>query len=194
MSDVAVVGVTAATGGRVQPGDRGGHFVVGLTDGVVEGESEFQGELGVRHALWGSGSHRCRRGRQRGVGWHHLHVIVSLVHQAARKPLAVPAVRRRRATAKNAGLLVPRHESAVPRRQVQGPVRSAPADRFWCAALSAPLPRRPLAHPLPGHPRHAPGPAPPVSPASTVEGWFWARGRENAQVAAFLPQRNPSDP
>ncbi|MFD0224351.1 hypothetical protein ACWGPD_37595 [Streptomyces hirsutus] len=31
-----------------------------------------------------------------------------------------------------------RHENAVLRRQLKGPVRSEPADRFWLTALSAP--------------------------------------------------------
>ncbi len=48
MDDVAVVGVIAATGGHVQPGNRGVHFGVRVADGVVKGESEFQGEFGVR--------------------------------------------------------------------------------------------------------------------------------------------------
>ncbi|MGW7694571.1 hypothetical protein ACWGMA_37985 [Streptomyces asiaticus] len=34
------------------------------------------------------------------------------------------------------------HENAVLRRQLAGPVRYEPADRFWCAALSALIPRR----------------------------------------------------
>lgn len=35
-----------------------------------------------------------------------------------------------------------RHENAVLRRQLKGPVRYAPADRLWFAALSALIPRR----------------------------------------------------
>ncbi len=48
----------------------------------------------------------------------------------------------RRETVKDAELLVRRHENAVLRRQLTGPVRYEPADRFWLAALSGLLPRR----------------------------------------------------
>jgi len=47
----------------------------------------------------------------------------------------------RRDAAKDAELLVLRHENAVLRRQLNGPVRYEPADRFWLAALSSLLPR-----------------------------------------------------
>jgi hypothetical protein len=49
--------------------------------------------------------------------------------------LAVPAVFVRRDSSKDAELLVLRHENAVLRRQITGPVRCQPADRFWFAAL-----------------------------------------------------------
>jgi transposase InsO family protein len=48
----------------------------------------------------------------------------------------------RRDSAKDAELLVLRHENAVLRRQVPGPIRYEPADRFWFAALSGLIPRR----------------------------------------------------
>jgi transposase len=47
----------------------------------------------------------------------------------------------RRDSAKDAELLVLRHENAVLRRQISGPVRYEPADRFWFAALSSLIPR-----------------------------------------------------
>lgn len=39
-------------------------------------------------------------------------------------------------------MLVLRHENTVLRRQLKGPVRYKPADRFWLAALSSLIPRR----------------------------------------------------
>jgi transposase InsO family protein len=60
----------------------------------------------------------------------------------ARKLLAVPAVLLRRDVAKDAELLVLRHENAVLRRQLAGPMRYKPADRLWLAALSSLIPRR----------------------------------------------------
>ncbi|MGW9499006.1 hypothetical protein ACWG5P_32420 [Streptomyces prasinus] len=56
--------------------------------------------------------------------------------------MSVPSVLLRRDTAKGAELLVLRHENAVLRRQIAGPVRYEPADRFWFAALSVLVPRR----------------------------------------------------
>ncbi|MBP2329349.1 transposase InsO family protein [Kibdelosporangium banguiense] len=69
-------------------------------------------------------------------------MIVSLLYQLTRQLLSVPAVLLRRDTAKDAELLVLRHENAVLRRQITGQVRYEPADRFWFAALSSILPRR----------------------------------------------------
>ncbi|MGW6022487.1 integrase core domain-containing protein [Streptomyces sp. NPDC055099] len=68
-------------------------------------------------------------------------MIVSLVYQVARKLLAVPAALLRRDAVRDAELLVLRHENAVLRRQLSGPVRYEPADRLWFAALSSLTPR-----------------------------------------------------
>jgi transposase InsO family protein len=68
--------------------------------------------------------------------------MVSLLYRVSRRLLSVPAVLLRRDSAKDAELLVLRHENAVLRRQVAGRVRYEPADRFWFAALSGLLPRR----------------------------------------------------
>jgi putative transposase len=68
-------------------------------------------------------------------------VIVSL-YKVTRKLLSLPSVLLRGDAAKDAELLVLRHENAVLRRQVAGPVRYEPADRFWFAALSSLIPRR----------------------------------------------------
>ena len=65
-----------------------------------------------------------------------------MVYRVARKLLAFPAVLMRRDTAKEAELLVLRHENAVLRRQLTGPRRYKLADRLWLAALSSLIPRR----------------------------------------------------
>ncbi|MFF7856876.1 integrase [Streptomyces sp. NPDC007904] len=69
-------------------------------------------------------------------------MIVSLLYRVARRLLSVPSVLLCRDTAKDAELLVLRHENAVLRRQIAGPVRYEPADRFWLAVLSGLIPRR----------------------------------------------------
>ncbi|MEU1802736.1 integrase core domain-containing protein [Streptomyces sp. NPDC019937] len=69
-------------------------------------------------------------------------MIVSLLYKVTRKLLTVPSVLLRRGTVKDVELLVLRHENAVLRRQLTGPVRYEPADRFWFAALSGLIPRR----------------------------------------------------
>jgi hypothetical protein len=68
-------------------------------------------------------------------------VVVSLLYKLSLTLLSVPAVVLRRDSANDAELLVLRHENAVLRRQITGPVRYEPADRFWFAALSSLLPR-----------------------------------------------------
>jgi hypothetical protein len=50
-------------------------------------------------------------------------MVVSLLYRAARTMLSIPAVLLRRDTAKDAELLVLRHENTVLRRQLTGPVR-----------------------------------------------------------------------
>jgi putative transposase len=92
-----------------------------------------------------SGMRRCRslavwRGLR--ARWDHVQVIVSQVYQVTRKLLSIPAVLLRRQTARDAALLVLRHENAVLRRQLASPVRYQWADRFWFAALSSLIPRR----------------------------------------------------
>ena len=69
-------------------------------------------------------------------------MIVSLLYKVTRKLLSVPSVVLRSETAKDAELLVLRHENAVLRRQLAGRVRYGPADRFWFAALSGLVDRR----------------------------------------------------
>jgi hypothetical protein len=66
---------------------------------------------------------------------------MSLLYRVPRRLLSVPSVLLRRDTANGAELLVLRHENAVLRRQIAGPDRYEPADRFWFAALSGLIPR-----------------------------------------------------
>ncbi|MFE9694255.1 integrase core domain-containing protein [Micromonospora sp. NPDC005806] len=68
-------------------------------------------------------------------------MIISMLYTVARRLLSFPGVLLRRDTAKDAELLVLRHENAVLRRQIAGSVRYEPADRFWLAALSGLIPR-----------------------------------------------------
>lgn len=77
-------------------------------------------------------------------------MVVSLL-QAVHRVLSVPAAVLRRESAKDAELFALRHENAVLRRQISGPVRYEPADRFWFAAWSSLTPRwrwRTVPHPL----------------------------------------------
>ena len=69
-------------------------------------------------------------------------MIVSLLYKVTRQLLSVPSTVLRNEAAKDAELLVLSHENAVLRRQLTGPVRYEPADRFWFAALSGLVDRR----------------------------------------------------
>lgn len=62
--------------------------------------------------------------------------MLSLLYKATRKLLSVLPVLFHSKAAKDAELLVVRHENVVLRRQLAGPIRYEPADRFWFAALS----------------------------------------------------------
>src|SRR5438270_11946536 len=61
-------------------------------------------------------------------------VIASLLCRVVRKLLSAPGAARRD-PAKDAELQVLRHENAVLRRRLAGPVRYESADRLWPAAL-----------------------------------------------------------
>ncbi len=66
-------------------------------------------------------------------------MIISVVYLLVRCLLGCLTVLARRQAAKDAELLVLRHENAVLRRQVSR-VRYRPADRLWLAALSRLVP------------------------------------------------------
>jgi putative transposase len=74
-------------------------------------------------------------------------MIVSLLYRAARTMVSIPAVLLRRDTAKDAELLVLRHDNTVLRRQLKGLVRYESADRFWLSVLSSLITRH--AHGVP---------------------------------------------
>src|SRR5271166_1415123 len=65
---------------------------------------------------------------------------MSVVYLFVRCLLSCLTVLTRHQVSKDAGLLVLRHENAVPRRQI-GTVRYQPGDRLWLAALSRLIPR-----------------------------------------------------
>ncbi|MGC0318407.1 hypothetical protein QBC98_006925 [Kitasatospora acidiphila] len=65
-----------------------------------------------------------------------------MIYKVARRLLSFPKMLLHRDTARDAELPVLRHENAVLRRQIAGPVRYELADRFWRAALSSLIPRR----------------------------------------------------
>jgi hypothetical protein len=74
--------------------------------------------------LSGLESLRCRWRQRFDLGWQHVRVIVSLVYKVIRRLLSVPGVLLRSEAVKDAELLALRHENAVLRRQIAGPVRA----------------------------------------------------------------------
>jgi hypothetical protein len=68
-------------------------------------------------------------------------VLLKIVYLLARRVLGLAVLVFRGDLAKDAEILVLRHENAVPRRHA-GRIRYEPADRAWFAALASLLPRR----------------------------------------------------
>jgi WS/DGAT C-terminal domain len=111
------------------------------------------------------------------ASWHHRCVIFSVAYQLTRCLPGGLMLLTRREVAKEAGLLVLRHENAVPRRQA-GRVRYQPADRLWLAALSRLIPRTQR--------RAVPG----VTPATLLA---WHR-RLTAREWDYTSRRSPGRP
>jgi putative transposase len=80
--------------------------------------------------------------RDRWRSWEHLGVLLSLAYRLVRCMLGLLAVLVRSDLAKDAELLVLRHENQVLRRQLSGRLRWDNADRLWLAALSRLVSRR----------------------------------------------------
>jgi hypothetical protein len=68
-------------------------------------------------------------------------VLLKIVYQLVRRILSLAILAFREDLAKDAELLVLRHENAVLRRHA-GRIRYKPADRVWFAALAQLIPRR----------------------------------------------------
>jgi hypothetical protein len=68
-------------------------------------------------------------------------MIVSLLYHTTRYLLSIPGVLLRSDAAKDAELLVLRHENTILRRQPGQRLRYQPADRLWFTALSRLIPR-----------------------------------------------------
>jgi putative transposase len=86
-------------------------------------------------------------------------VLLKIVYLLTCRVLGVAVLAFRGDRAKDAELLVPRHENAVLRRHV-GRVRYEPGDRGWFAALARFLPRGRWTGIFPVTPRDTPGLAP----------------------------------
>jgi hypothetical protein len=86
-------------------------------------------------------------------------VLLKILYLLVRRILGLAVLVFRRDLAKEAELLVLRHENAVLRRHV-GRIRYEPADRVWLAALARLIPRQPLVPQLSRHAGDAAGLAP----------------------------------
>jgi putative transposase len=94
-------------------------------------------------------------------------VLLNMVYLLVRRILGLAVLLFRMDMAKDAELVVLRHENAVLRRHA-GRVRYEPADRVWFAALARPLPRRRWTEIFP------------VTPA-TLLAWHRRAGREQVR-------------
>ena len=80
--------------------------------------------------------------QDRGRGWHHLGVVLSLLYRLVGCLFGLLAVLVRSDLSKDVELLVLRHENQVLRRQLSGRLQWDHADRLWLAALSRLASRR----------------------------------------------------
>ena len=69
-------------------------------------------------------------------------MLLKIVYLLVRRVLGVAVLIFSKDLAKDAELLVLRHENTVLRRQLRTPVRYEPADRLWLTTLSSLIPRR----------------------------------------------------
>jgi len=87
--------------------------------------------------------------------WLAGRVPLKIIYLLVRRVLGLAVLVFRTDLAKDAELLVLRHENAVLRRHASR-VRYEPADRVWFAALARLIPHNPLGRSLPGDTRDAP--------------------------------------
>ena len=92
-------------------------------------------DLGFYAILCRSNTRLCHWPALSPAGWLACRVLLKIVYVLVRRLLSLAVLVVRGDRAKDAELLVLRHENAVLRRHV-GWVRYEPADRVWLAALA----------------------------------------------------------
>jgi hypothetical protein len=119
-------------------------------------------------------------------------VLLKIVYLLIRRLLGLAVLVFRKDLAKDAELLVLRHQNAVLRRHV-GRVRYEPADRVWFAALARLIPPQALDRGLPRHARDAAGLAPQAG-REKVRDKQPAQARPPASIPLHrTPRRSPGE-